>query len=136
MGIVNRSMDSSEQQYLQNVNIRESVTGESDVLVHLPQAAEIQSAKLSAVTLSGSPTCQLQIKRFVTGAGQTLIPLGAALALVAASTSGPQSYTFSSTSLQSGDAIVATHAGTNAAVAQLNVALVLKATQDIKSWSF
>ena len=136
MGIVNRSMDSTEQQYLENANIRETVTGESDTLVHLPQPAEVQSAQLGAVSLSGSPTCQLQIKRFVTGAGQTLIPLGAALALVVESTSGPQSYTFSSTSLQSGDRIVATHAGTNAAAAQLNVAIVLKATQDIKSWSF
>lgn len=136
MGIVNRSLDSTEQQSLVNVNIRETVTGESDNLAHMPQPVEIQSAKISAVTLSGSPTCQLQIRRFVAGAGETLIPLGAALALVAASTSGPQSYTFSSSSLQSGDVIAATHAGTNAAVAQLNVALVVKATQDIKSWSF
>lgn len=136
MGIVNRSLDSTEQYQLYNTNIRETTTGESDVLVHLPYPVTAVSAKLNAVTLSGTPTCQLQIQRFVTGAGATLIPLGAALTMVAASTSGPQSYTFSSTALQAGDKIVATHAGTNAALAQLNIALVLQATQDIKSWDF
>jgi hypothetical protein len=136
MAIVNRALDVSEQQKDVFVNIESTVTATSDQIYHAPHALELQSAFLSPVSLSGSPTCQLQIKRFVTGAGETFIPLGAALALQIVGTSGPLSYTFSSTSVQAGDLIVATHAGSNAAVAQLGVALVAKAVQDIKSWDY
>jgi hypothetical protein len=136
MGIVNRTLDTSEQKRDHFVNIDVSTTATSDQIYHAPHGVDMVAAKLSAVTLSGAPTCQLQIKRFVTGAGETLIPLGAALTLVAVGTSGPQSYTFSSTTVLEGDLLVATHAGTNAGVAQLGIALVVKSTQDIKSWDY
>ena len=136
MGIVNRSKDSTEQYELRNMNLKNTVTAKSDAVVHMPFPGTIIRGRLSAVGLSGTPTAQLAIKRFVTGAGETLIPLGAALTLQAVSTSGPQAYTFSTTSLQAGDCIVCTHAGTNAATEQLNVALVIQATQDIRSWTF
>lgn len=136
MGIVNRTLDASEQTFLAAETLVGTVTGRSEVAVHLPHPATAIRARISAVGLSGSPTAQLQIRRFVAGAGQTLIPLGAALALQAVSTSGPQAYTFSATALQAGDAVVVTHAGTNAACEQLHVALVMQATQDVKSWLF
>jgi hypothetical protein len=136
MGIVNRSKDSSEQQYAVDYTAKVTVTGKSDILGHMPHAVEIQSAKCSGVGLSGSPTAQLGIQRFVTGAGATLIPLGPAVTIVAVGTSGPQSFSFSSTAVQSGDKLVVTHAGTNAGLEQLNVCVVVKATQDIKTWSF
>lgn len=136
MGIVNRTLDASQQKMLAAQTLKSTVTAKSDLVVHMPHPASIVSAKLSAVGLSGSPTAQIAIKRFVAGAGETLIPVGAALALVATSTSGPQSYTFSTTSLQSGDAVVCTHAGTNSACEQVHVALVMQATQDIKTWNF
>lgn len=137
MGIVNRTMDSSEQQYVAQDHINATTTGKSDSVFHFPNPALLSSAKLSGVGLSGSPTAQLQIRRFVTGAGQTLIPLGAALAIQAVSTSGPQSYTFSngaSTQVMAGDIVCVTHAGTNAGLEQLHVAIVCQATQDIRSW--
>jgi len=136
MAIVNRALDVSEQQRDIFMNIESTVTATSDQIYHAPHALELQSAFLSPVSLSGTPTCQLQIKRFVVGAGETLIPLGAALTLQAVGTSGPLSYTLSTTSVMEGDLLVATHAGTNAAVAQLGIALVAKATQDIKTWNY
>jgi hypothetical protein len=136
MAIVNRSKDVSEQQRDLSRNIEDTVTATSDQFYHCPHEMEIQSAKACAEGLSGSPTAQLQIQRFVTGAGETQIPLGPALSLVAVGTSGPQSFSFSSTSLQAGDQIVVTHAGANAAADQLQVSMVVKALQDIKSWSY
>lgn len=136
MGIQNRSLEDEQKKELHCSLIRETTTAESDIIFHAPHPMTVDSAKLSAVGLSGSPTAQLQIQRFVTGAGQTTIALGPAVSLVAVGTSGPQSFSFSSTALQAGDQIVATHAGANAAAAQLAIALVVEATEDIKSWDF
>ena len=136
MAIVNRSLDESEQQRDIDKNIRETVTSESDQVYLCPHGLEIQSAKACAEGISGSPTAQLQIQRFVVGEGETQIALGPALTLQSVGTSGPQSFSFSSTALQAGDQIVVTHAGTNAACAQLGVSIVAKAVQDIKSWGY
>lgn len=136
MAIVNRALDATEQKKDVFVNIKGTVTATSDQVYHVPHAMEIQSAVACAEGLSGAPTSQLQIQRFVVGAGETQIPLGPALTLVAVGTSGPQSFTFSSTALQAGDQILCTQAGTNAAAAQLSIGLVVKALQDIKSWDY
>lgn len=136
MAIVNRSFDESEQQRDLHVNLEDTVTSTSDQVYLAPHALEIQSAKACAEGLSGSPTAQLQIQRFVAGEGETQIALGPALALQSVGTSGPQSFSFSSTALQAGDQIVVAHAGTNAAVDQLSVSIVAKALQDIKSWDY
>lgn len=136
MGIINRTKDSSEQTFSVSYNVRPTATSTTDLVFQIPQAGTILAGQLSAVGLSGSPTAAMAIKRFVVGAGETLIPIGAALALVATSTSGPQSYTFSSTALQAGDVLSVTHAGSNAAVQQLNVAVAIQSTQDIKTWTF
>lgn len=136
MAIVNRSFDETEQQRDLHVNVEDTVTSTSDQLYHCPHAFEIQSAKACAEGLSGSPTAQLQIQRFVAGAGETQIALGPALSLQSVGTSGPQSFSFSSTALQAGDQIVVAHAGTNAAADQLGISIVVKALQDIKSWDY
>lgn len=140
MAICNRDLDLSQQNYLAFQNLAPTVTAKSDAVIVMPQAGTIQSLKLGAVGLSGSPTAQVAIRRFVVGAGQTLIPLGPALALQAVGTSGLQSYSFSlatsALTLQAQDAVVVTHGGANAACEQLNVALVIQATQDIKSWTW
>jgi hypothetical protein len=136
MAIVNRNKDVSEQLEVVRATAETTVTGKASLVGRMPYAATIVRGSLSAVGLSGSPTAQFAIRRFVTGAGETLIPLGAALALVATSTSGPQSYTFSATALIAGDMIAVSHAGTNAGVEQLGVAVVVQAIQSIKSWTF
>ena len=78
----------------------------------------------------------MKIQRFVTGAGETQIALGPAVTPISVGTSGPVAFAFSSTLLQAGDQVVALHGGTNAALTQLGVALVVQSTQDIKSWDF
>jgi len=136
MGNINRTNDASEQKRCIDVNIRETVTGESDHVMHAPHALTIVGCQLAAEGLSGTPTVQLKIQRFVTGAGETQIALGPAVTPISVGTSGPVAFAFSTTLLQAGDQVVATHAGTNAALAQLGIALVVQATQDIKSWDF
>ncbi len=136
MGNINRSMDASEQNDAHFVNIKGTVTATSDQIYHAPQEMEIQSAMIANEGLSGTPTTQLQIQRFVTGAGETVIPLGPALAVIAVGTSGPKAFAFSSILLQAGDQVVATQAGTNAAVAQQSISLVVKGLQDIRSWDY
>ena len=136
MAIVNRSKDASEQKQDHFINLEDTVTATSDQIYHAPHEMQIQSAKLSAEGLSGSPSCQLQIQRFVVGAGETQIPLGPALVLQSVGTSGPQSFAFSATALQAGDQVVATHAVANTAADQLSIAMVVKALQDIKSWDY
>lgn len=136
MGIVNRTNDASEQQWVAGQNLTVTVTGKSDAVVHMPQAGTIIRGYVAGVGLSGTPTAQMAIRRFVVGAGQTLIPIGGALTVIACSTSGPLAYTFSTTALTSGDTICVTHGGTNAGLEQLNVAIVIQSTQDIKTWTF
>jgi hypothetical protein len=137
MAIINRSLDSSEQQWLAFQNLNVTVTGKSDAVVQVPQAGTIISTKLAGVGLSGTPTAQMAIRRFVTGAGQTLIPVGPALTVLASSTSGPQSYSYSLTvNLLAGDTVCVTHGGTNAGLEQLNASMVIQAVQDIKTWTF
>lgn len=137
MAVINRTLDSSQQKYLENMHMNGTVTGESDVVFHAPYPCSLVSAKAVAVGLSGAPTAALNINRFVVGAGDTLIPLAAALTLVAVGTSGPQSFTVTSSALlQAGDRLVVTHAGSNAACRQLNVAAVVQVLQDIRSFNF
>lgn len=136
MGIVNRTLDSTEQTKDIFTNLEDTVTATSDQVYHAPHGMEIQGARICAEGLSGAPSMQLQIQRFVTGAGETQIPLGAALVMVAVGTSGPMTYTFSTTTLMAGDQVVATHAVANTGADQMSIALVVKATQDIKSWSY
>lgn len=137
MAIVNRDKDSSEQKESKFSRIDETTTADSDAVFQAPHAGEVSAAQLSAVGLSGTPTAAFAIRRFVVGAGSTLIPQGPALTLVAVGTSGPQSYSFSATpSMQAGDELVITHAGANAAAHRLGCSIVFKALQDIKSWDY
>lgn len=137
MAVINRALDPSQQKYLEDMHINGTVTGESDVVFHAPYPCSLVSAKSVCVGLSGSPTALLNINRFVVGAGDTLIPLSSALTLVTVGTSGPQSFTVTSSALlQAGDRLVVTHAGTNAAVRQLNVAAVVQVLQDYRSFGF
>ena len=136
MGIINRTLDESQKQQDVAIHLEDTVTAVSDQVYICPHDFEIQSAKAAAEGLSGAPTAQLQIQRFVVGAGETQLALGPALTLVSVGTSGLQSFTFSLTSLQAGDQVRVVHAGTNAAVTHLDIGLVVKPLQDIKSWDY
>jgi hypothetical protein len=93
-----------------------------------------------AVGISGSPTSQLAVERFVVGAGLTVFALGGALTHTAIGTSGAQGFSLpaagnSLLSLAAGDLLTVQTGGANTAAKVLHVTAVVKALQDIKSFS-
>jgi hypothetical protein len=139
MGIVNASKDSSEQQRDLHTLIKDTATGKDYVLFRAPHALRIMGASAIAVGLSGAPTATLKLQRFVVGAGLTTIAISGALTTTAIGTSGPQGFSMPASGsslldLAKGDVLVCTTGGSNAGLEQLNVGVVVKALQDIKSW--
>lgn len=139
MGIVNRSMDVSEQQQVVELNRKLAAASEDHFIMHVPHPMQIQSVKAIASGISGSPEAQLELKRFVVGAGLTTISIGASLAVEAIGTSGPQSFSLPASGsslleLQEGDVLNVATAGANSAADNLVVSVVVKSLQDIKSW--
>lgn len=139
MSIINRSLDVSEQQESVKLKVEGSVTGTTYILKHVARPVELQKAKHVCLGLSGTPTVKLALSRFVVGAGQTTIDITGALTQVAFGTSGVQSFSLPASGssllkLQKDDLLVAITAGTNAAVAQMDIDVVVKNLQDIKSW--
>lgn len=136
MAFINRDKDVSEKNFIQSVNIKSTVTGKNDNVFNAPAPVSAIKAQIIAVGLSGAPTATISLRRFVAGAGETFIPLGAALTLQAVSTSGPQSYTFSTTAIQANDTLCVQHGASNAAAEQVMVSIVMQAAQDYRSWTF
>lgn len=139
MGIVNRSKDVSEQ--YENIDMMQSgtVTGKNYLVGRAKRPCQIQTARATAVGMSGAPTATLKLQRFVVGAGLTTISISGALTHTAIGTSGVQTFSMpaagsSLLDLQAGDFVVATTAGTDAALEQLLVEVIVKNIQDIKSW--
>lgn len=140
MGIVNRTLDTSEKNKQMDVTINNTVTGKDYIVYRAPCAMEIVDARAAGVGLSGTPTSTLKLQRFVTGAGLTTISISGALTVTAIGTSGALQYSLpaagsSLLSLAAGDVVVATSAGTNAALEQQYVSLVVKSLQDIRTWA-
>ena len=136
MAIINRSLDVSEQQQVITKSQNGTVTGAEYVLGIIPDSMQIMQAKSYALGLSGAPTAQLQLARFVAGAGATVINIGSALTQVAYGTSGLQSFALGSTPIlaQAGDVLQVASAGTNSALTDMAISVVLQSLQDYKSW--
>jgi hypothetical protein len=136
MAIINRSLDVSEQQYTVGKSVNGTATGAEYVLAIIPDSVQIMQAKSYALGLSGAPTAQLQLARFIEGAGATVINVGSALTQVAYGTSGLQSFDLGATPVyaQAGDVLQVASGGTNAALTDMAVEVVLKSLQDYKSW--
>lgn len=139
MGIVNRTLDTSEQKELVQQDLVATSTGVDYVIHKAPRAQTLIDAKATAVGLSGTPTATLKLQRFVVGAGLTTIAISGALTHSAIGTSGTQTFSLpaagsSLLSLAAGDFLVVTTAGTNAGLAQLLVDVVVQNVQDIKAW--
>lgn len=139
MGLTNRDKDSSEQKQTFTASFGAVATGSTLSLAVVPWPAELKAVRAAAHGLSGSPTVDLRILRFVSGAGMTAIAGGmTTLTLQAVGTSGVQSGALASAGssllqLQAGDVITATHGAANTNVLGVSYALVLQALQDIKS---
>lgn len=138
MGIANRDKDSSEQLYVIQTTLGALATGVSAWVGSVPSAGQILEWKFSGKGLSATPVYQLAISRW-TSAGKTGIALGSAITLAGAFglSGGLLGATFASNSslaaVQAGDLLVVNTSGADTAVTDLAVAVVIKASQDIKN---
>ena len=138
MAIVNRDLDASEQKYEVHQTLGLVGTGKTLTLFVAPDACSIEGIRTTAVGLSGSPTLQFAITRFVVGAGASSEIRGFTLLTpLAVGTSGVNSAVLASSgatvlTMAAGDYLaVATGAANTAAT--YSVTVVVKALQDIKS---
>lgn len=140
MGIINRTLDTSEQNELVEELLAVTTTGQNYIVYRAPCAMNIVDARSIGVGLSGAPTSTLKLQRFVVGAGLTTISISGALTVTAIGTSGAQQYSLpaagsSLLALAAGDVVVATTGGTNAGLEQQFVQLVVRSLQDIRTWN-
>lgn len=141
MGIVNRTKDQSEQRVVASVALSALGTGVTIPILQVPSPCVLEAGSLAAFGISGSPTYQLSIQRFIVGAGATVFSLGSANAAPAFGTSGVPVSGLSlpasgSTllNLLTNDVICVTSGAANAAVTGLNLSLVVRPIQDIRKY--
>ncbi len=140
MAICNRDLDVSQQKTSLRGSAGAVVTGSTLAMVIIDSPCAVSAAKVALFGVSNTPTVLLSVQRFIVGSGVTSY-LGGFTTLngQAAGTSGVQSIVTAAAGstallLQAGDVVMATVAGTNAAVTSLAVDLVVQYTQDIKSY--
>lgn len=147
MPIVNRDKDQSEQRdvYQSILTTTPSsvsttisnpglTTGNTFILATISRPAQLIAAESAVYGTSGTPVHSLWIYRFA--GGFTSIQVGASLAVTNYGTSGVIGYSLYggvSYPLVAGDQVALYTQGTNAAVSQASVTLVVKSLQDIKS---
>ena len=134
--LINRDHDLSERRLEYETKLTGTVTGASHAVLVAPFNCKIVGAYQAARGLSGSPTHFLVAERFIVGSGATVIGGWAAtLAVSAFGTSGSQGYSCPAASfitLNAGDLISLYPTGTNAAVSEVVIGLVLECLDDIK----
>lgn len=140
MGIINRTMDLSEQKESLKV-VATNVVNQQDVpIAIIERACTVTDAKVSLLGISGAPTILLKALRFVAGTGGSSFVLGTTFAVTAFGTSGMVGYSIFATgatqlNLQKGDLLLAQQGGgTGAASTTTIVDVVVQNIQDIKTW--
>lgn len=141
MGIINRTKDASEQKELVEVLIDDTITARVYPIYTAPRAQTLVDARNVGLGLSGAPTMALFLNRFVVGTGAISAAVGGALTVAAFGTSGAQQYSLpavgsSLLALQSGDWLSVKAAGSNAALTDNIVMLVVQNLMDVKPWTF
>ncbi len=140
MAIVNRTLDPSQQQVMQVANYGAVVTGATLHVAVIPSPSILKQIKIAVAGVSGTPTYDLRVLRFIVGSGVTSIAGGATtLTGTAVGTSGIQTLVLAAAgssflSLIAGDLLTLTSGGANSAVTNISVASVIQDTQDILSW--
>ncbi len=139
MSIANRTKDLSEQKDLVAFAIDDTITGRIYPIYLAPRAQLITDAKSFALGLSGAPTTSLFLNRFIVGTGFASYALGGALTVSALGTSGYQTFSLPATgnsvlALSAGDVITAKAGGSNAALTDMGIELVVQNIQDFKTW--
>lgn len=139
MGITNRAKDVSEQRDSIQGEFLAVATGITLLVAQIPYNSTLDAVKVSAQGLSGAPTYDLRVWRFIVGTGVTTIAGGATTVTPSTmGTSGPTSMVLAATGstllqLLANDVITLTSGVANAAVTALAVSVVIKAVQDIKT---
>jgi hypothetical protein len=139
MPIINREKDASEQRVVVQSDFGLSLNGATLALGLVASPGTLDGIRVAAIGLTGAPTMDFKVNRFVVGSGMTSIAGSTTLTLTAIGTSGVQSVVQVATgnsllALQAGDVLVAQMTGgANTGAAAVSVAYVLRATQDIKS---
>lgn len=140
MAIVNRTLDASQQQSEYVATYPLTATGVTLQLAAIPYPSTLKNVVVSAIGLSGAPTFDLRVQRFIVGTGVTSIAGGATtLTATAWGTSGVQSMVLAASgssllSLQAKDVLAVAVGGSNTAAANIALGVVIQATQDILSW--
>jgi hypothetical protein len=135
--IVNRDLDASEQKSMLSGTIRSTVTGTSYTIAQVPFNAIVLGGFEASGGLSGTPTGHVVVNRFIAGAGETtILGLFQTHTPTAFGVSGLQGLSLigaSTVLLLAGDKLVYRAAGTNAALAETTVSVVVKALQDVRT---
>jgi len=148
MAIVNRDKDASEQRDVVQVSLDRTASGISAgimnpvvgtastfVLLTATRPTQLVCGAFSAYGLSSTPNYQVWVQRFA--GGITATQVGPSVAPTAFGTSGSIAWSAlaaaASYPLQAGDQLLLTSTGSNTASALLQVTLVTKALQDIKT---
>lgn len=139
MAINNRTLDPSIQRNVFQCDFGLVATGLTLQACVVPYASTLDAVRVAAIGLSGAPTYDLRVWRFIAGTGVTSIA-GSATTLTsqAVGTSGVQSMVLAASgssllNLLPNDVITLTSGGANTAAVQLTVAMVIKSTQDIRT---
>lgn len=139
MGIINRTLDTSEQYQEAQAIVNNTVTATNYLVYRAPRPQLITTARAVAHGMSGAPTATLYVERFVVGTGAVTFAVGGALTHAAFGTSGAQTFSLPASgssllNLQAGDCVRVLTGAANTALVDLMVELVVKNVADIKTW--
>jgi hypothetical protein len=138
MGIINRTLDASEQK--ESIKISASpMNTAGEVMLPIERACTITDAKISLIGISGTPNFLLKGLRFIAGTGGSSFAIGSTFAVTAYGTSGYLSFSLpasgsSQLALQKGDMLVLTAGGANAAAVSAVMDVVVQNVSDVKTW--
>jgi hypothetical protein len=141
MAVINRTLDNSQQRFVVSAKAGATATGVTGIIGQIETPCVLDAAQMAAFGISGAPTVQLVINRFIVGTGFTAISVGGANAVPAFGTSGVMvagaSLNAAGSTLLNlipNDVIMYQTGAANAAVTGLVVNLVLRPIQDIKKY--
>ncbi len=137
MGIINRTLDASEQQESYKQTFRTVVNADEVVLATIERAQTIQSVQSTCLGISGAPTGMIRVVRDI----GTTFNVGLTFLIPAVGVSGAMAGLSlpaagdTRLNLINGDVVSVIFAGgTGAAATSVSIDLVVKNIQDIKSW--
>lgn len=141
MAVINRTLDNSQQRFVVSTKVGATATGVTGIIAQIETPCVLDAAQMAAFGLSGAPSVQLVINRFIVGTGFTAISVGSANIVPAFGTSGVMVAGASlpaagSTllNLVPNDVIMFQTGVANTAVTGLAVNLVLRPIQDVKKY--